>query len=113
MDLRVDTGFHAYEVAMLAARQGLAMLPRLKRSCPKLADQFSRALTSVPLNISEGSGRQGKDRNHFFRIAYGSANEASTALQLLLGLKTSQNKDAEEVLTNLDRVRAMIWRLVN
>ena len=113
MDLLVDTGFQAYDVAMDATRQGLAIVPRLKQGCPKLADQFSRALTSVPLNISEGSGRQGKDRKQFFRIAYGSANEASTALHLLLGLTRSQNKDAENVLTNLDRVRAMIWRLVH
>jgi four helix bundle protein len=36
----------------------------------------------VVLNISEGNGRSGKDRQRFFRMARGSAREVIGALRL-------------------------------
>lgn len=41
-----------------------------------LGDQLRRAVTSVPSNIAEGSGRfSNKEKIHFIEIAYGSLTE--------------------------------------
>jgi four helix bundle protein len=77
-----------------------------------LADQAARAVTSVPLNLAEGNGRFGRDRVQHFRIAYGSAKEASAALRLLVGTKAVPVEAGQAVLEALDRVQAMTWRLM-
>jgi four helix bundle protein len=77
-----------------------------------LADQATRAVTSVPLNLAEGNGRFGRDRVQHFRIAYGSAKEASAALRLLVGTKAVPVEAGQAVLEALDRVQAMTWRLM-
>ncbi|MCB0317906.1 MAG: four helix bundle protein, partial [Bdellovibrionales bacterium] len=44
----------------------------------KIADQLSRASSSIPLNIAEGSGKlTEKDKKRFYSIARGSAMECS------------------------------------
>jgi len=48
-----------------------------------LADQLRRAMASVALNISEGSGSQGKNQNARYFNALGSAREVGTALEAL------------------------------
>ena len=46
------------------------------------ANQIRRAAESITANIMEGFGRaQGPDRNHLFRIARGSAEEANERLR--------------------------------
>jgi four helix bundle protein len=78
----------------------------------ELGDQASRAVTSVALNLAEGSGRAGRDRCNHFRIAYGSALEASAALEMLLAVQAVPEKAAAEALKLLDGTRAMLWRLM-
>ncbi len=78
-----------------------------------LADQLSRAACSVPLNLAEGHGRFGKDRLQHWRIAYGSAKEAGTALELLVSGGYIEAESAAGVMSQLDSVRAMTWRLLH
>ena len=48
-----------------------------------MKNQFERALLSVVLNVSEGSGRATKkDRSHFYFISYASLKETRTMLDL-------------------------------
>ena len=48
-----------------------------------LGDQLRRAVTSVPSNIAEGSGRFSiKEKIHFIEIAYGSLTEALCQLDI-------------------------------
>lgn len=59
----------------------------LTREYPKeelygLVSQMRRAAVSIPSNIAEGSRRLGKDRLHFLRIAYGSASELETQIEI-------------------------------
>ncbi len=77
-----------------------------------LVTQCRRAVSSAVSNIAEGFGRAGRDRTHFFQIEYGSAVEASSQLMQLqlLGLVASGDVRRAEGL--LDRVRAMLWRLI-
>ncbi len=99
------------EVAMEAARLGLAAVAKPPRGCAELADQFRRAVTSVALNTTEAVGRHGGDRRHLMSVARGSAKEASVALMLLasLGAMDPDAQQAIEVL--LDRARTMLWRM--
>ena len=79
----------------------------------KLADQIVRAATSVPANLAEGNGRCGRDRSHHWRIAYGSALEVASHLELLSQIATVDEGRAHEALELFDRVRAMTWRLLH
>jgi len=49
----------------------------------ELRDQIDRASLSVVLNLAEGSGRKGKDRVQFFRIAMGSLKEVQACLDVI------------------------------
>ena len=93
-------------VAVFRLAEGLAVAHK------GLGDQVTRAASSVVLNLAEGNGRFGRDRVQHFRIAYGSAKEASAALRLLVGTKAVPVEAGQAVLEALDRVQAMTWRLM-
>ena len=107
------TGFHALDLAREAAILVLALVRRAPPPLRTLADQTVRAMTSVPLNLAEGAGRCGRDRVHFWRIAYGSTLEARTALQILVATGGIDAEAAARAEALLDRVAAMAWRLVH
>ena len=65
-------------------------------------DQYERAVLSIALNLIEGGSRIGKDRAHFFRIAYGSCRECQAILML-----------AEHALfARMDQLGGMIFKLI-
>ncbi len=101
----------ALSVATQVASLLLASLTKVPAAYRDLADQARRAVTSVPLNIAEASGRTGKDRSHHFRIAYGSAQETTVAVQLLRSVGVVSTSDEAVLMPLLDRVKAMTWRL--
>jgi four helix bundle protein len=78
-----------------------------------IADQTIRSATSVPANLAEVHGRFGRDRVHFWRIAYASAEEVDSHLRLLARAGAINTGRAERALEAFDQVRAMIWRLLN
>jgi len=104
--------FVAHELALRAAARVFGLVEKTHKSSHDLADQARRAAASVPLNLAEGSGRVGKDRLHFFRIAYGSLRETDTAIRLLLEIGAVEPRGAIEALAVLDRVGALIWKLM-
>ena len=104
--------FVAHELALRAAAGVFGLVEKTPRSSNDLADQARRAAASVPLNLAEGAGRVGKDRLHFFRIAYGSLRETDTAIRLLLEIGAVEPRRAFEALAVLDRVGALIWKLM-
>ena len=55
---------------------------KLKKRSATLAKQLERATTSVALNVAEGSGREGGDQRHQYRIAHGSAKEVHAILRV-------------------------------
>ncbi len=101
----------AQAVATQFASMLLGKLGRVPPVYRDLADQARRAATSIPLNVAEASGRTGKDRSHHFRIAYGSAQETTVAIQLLTAVGVVSPSDEAVLLGLLDRVKAMVWRL--
>ena len=82
----------------------------LKRRSPGLGDQMERALSSVPLNLSEGSYAQGKNKKARYFTALGSAREAlacvetGVALGYLPGVR-------DEVQSRMNRILGTLTRL--
>ena len=108
-----STGFDAHDVARDAAILVLQLVRQTPPALRALTDQTVRAVTSIALNLAEGAGRRGRDRLHHWRIAYGSALEARTALELLVATGSVEAEAAAEAVALLDRVAAMTWRLVH
>ncbi len=104
---------HAHNLAVAAAGMVLRLVAAVPPGVKFLADQARRAACSVPLNLAEGHGRFGRDRLQHFRIAYGSAKEAGSALAMLAGGGFVDREAAARATEVLDRVRAMTWRLMH
>lgn len=77
-DLRV------YQEAKLLVKEVYSLLDKFPQyELYALGDQLRRAVTSVPSNIAEGSGRFSiKEKIHFIEIAYGSLTETLCQLDL-------------------------------
>ena len=89
--------FRTYQLALELNRD----LEGIKVKGP-MKDQLERAVLSIALNLSEGSGRSGKDRVHLFRVAFGSCKEVQTCLHLA----------RHPLFEKADRLGGMIYRLI-
>ncbi len=86
-------------------------LARLRRLDPDLHRQIRRAASSVALNLSEGAERAGKNRQHLFRVARGSAREVETALRVAQSWGDLKHDDVARALKTLDRLLALLGGL--
>jgi four helix bundle protein len=105
--------FDAFEVSLHLVSTLRGPLDRLRSRDRNLADQARRAATSVPLNLSEGRRRVGKDRLHLFRVAAGSAAEVRTCLLVASAWGYLEPDTLSEALELCDRILAMTWRLTH
>ena len=108
-----SNSLEAQSIALEAAGTAIALVHRVPTKFKSLADQVIRSAASVPANLAEGHGRNGKDRFYHYRIAYASAKEIDVHLRLLSGAGVIDANRATEALALFDRVRAMIWRLMH
>ena len=93
----------------LGVYKAIRSFPDDERFCLSL--QMRRAAISIPANIAEGFGRWGrKDQRRFFLIARGSAEELKYFL--ILGQDLGYLKDPRPLSDPLDRVCAMLHRLI-
>ncbi len=99
--------------AIAAAGLCIRLAAHVKAPLRPIADQLICAASSVPANIAEGHGRFGRDRTYHYRIAYGSAKEVDTHLQLLVDVQAMPRSEAAKALRAFDEVRAMLWRLAH
>jgi four helix bundle protein len=105
--------FEAYEVALdLAAALG-PLIAAIAQRDSSLSCQLRRAAASVPLCLTEGACRAGKDRIHLYRVAAGSAAEVRAALALARAWTLVPPARLVTAETLLDRVLAMLWRLTH
>ena len=107
------TNLVAHEKALEAAGDAITLVMRVPAPLKSIADQVIRSASSVAANLAEGHGRSGRDRLHFWRIAYASAKEVDSHLKLLEKAGAINGSKAERALQTLDEVRAMTWRLLN
>jgi four helix bundle protein len=112
-DALTNTNLVAHEKALEAAGMAITLVMRVPTSLKSIADQVIRSASSVPANLAEGDGRTGRDRIHFWRIAYASAREVDSHLRLLAQTGAVNSSRAERALATFDEVRAMTWRLLN
>ena len=103
----------AHAKALEAAGAAIALAMRVPAPLKSVADQMIRSASSVPANLAEGHGRSGRDRQHFWRIAYASAKEVDSHLRLLVQAGVVDGAKAEKAINIFDEVRAMTWRLLN
>ena len=108
-----DTKLIAHEKALEAAGDAIALVMRVPAPLKSIADQVIRSASSVPANLAEGHGRTGRDRLHFWRIAYASAKEVDSHMRLLIQAGAIDRRKTVEALSTFDEVRAMTWRLLN
>lgn len=74
-----------------------------------LCDQIRRAITSVPSNIAEGSGRRSlKEQIHFLEISYGSLMETYNQLLIAIDLAYITVDSVESIKPRIDNVAKMI-----
>ncbi len=99
--------------ALEAAGIALSLVNRIPAPLKSIATQVVRSASSVPANISEGSGRAGRDRIHHYRIAYASAKEVDVHLRLLVGAGAVDVSQAAAAIRLFDEVRAMTWRMIH
>ncbi len=77
-----NTNLIAHEKALAAAGDAISLVLRVPAPLKSIADQVIRSASSVPANLAEGHGRSGRDRVHFWRIAYackGFAGDGATS----------------------------------
>jgi four helix bundle protein len=103
--------FEVLEVSIDAIRVLRQPLESLRSRDPDLFRQIRKAASSVPLNISEGNRRSGRDRLHHFRVAAGSAAEVITALRVAAAWGDIQEQAMAEAMRMLDRLLGMLWGL--
>lgn len=99
------------DVALEAIAALRPLMPLIRRSDRSLADQLTRAASSVVLNIAEGACSDPGNRRARYFSAAGSANEARAALRVAVTwghVTAARASDAEKL---LDRVVAMLWRM--
>ena len=113
LDARTPTGLVAHSKALEAAGTAIRLVMRVPPPLKSIADQVIRSASSVPANLAEGQGRFGRDRQHFWRIAYASAKEVDSHLRLLAHAGVVDGACTVTVLATFDEVRAMTWRLLN
>ena len=103
-------GLVAYDVALEVSVRTLKALKGV-HTPGDLADQAVRAAISIPLNIAEGAGRTGGDRQYHFRIAYGSAKELMACFHLFGRLGLVPSEVLGELTHDLDRLCGLLWGL--
>lgn len=103
--------FDAFDVALDLIRALREPLATIAQRDPDLAQQLRRAAASVPLNLSEGRRRSGKDRLHLWRVAAGSADEVAASLRVAEAWGHIPASAIAPALALCDRILAMTWRL--
>ncbi|WP_223558835.1 four helix bundle protein [Chryseobacterium lathyri] len=79
-----------------------------------LISQIKRSAVSIPSNIAEGSGRNGrKEFNHFLAVALGSAFELQTQLILVRELNLLPEEKINALLSEVSEIQRMIYSFKN
>ena len=101
-----------YQVALDFLIQADSVLERLPRGRGHLADQLTRASTSIVLNIAEGAGKySGPDKRRYFLSALGSTTECAAIFDILHRLNLIDEPEHRAAKVMLDRVAAMLVKL--
>ena len=101
-----------HEVVLETVRLTAPLAVRVARHDRDLANQYRRALSSVALNLAEGSYQRGARRVSHFSIALGSAQEAWSALRTAAAWGYVPEPESE-VAAQYQRIIATCYRLAH
>lgn len=87
------------------------VVPRIKAKDRSLADQITRAASSIALNIGEAEYSDPGNRRARFFTAAGSAGETYNAVRVAVGWRYFSKSEGDAALALLRRIIAMLWRL--
>ena len=103
--------FQVLEVALQAVEMLRPVVARIRQCDRDLGEQIRRALSSVALNIGEGSGNEGGTRLARYSTAAGSNAEVRAALRVAIAWGYVSGTEVEPGEQLLDRIAAMLHRL--
>jgi four helix bundle protein len=84
----------------------------LPRGRSHLADQFTRAATSIVLNLAEGAGKYSKpDKRRYYLTARGSATESAALLDICLRFQVLAEAEHQRGKQMLLRIVSMLIKL--
>jgi len=104
--------FEALELSLVVLERLAPVEGRIRQKSRSLAHQLSDASESVALNLGEGRLRKDGDRRRHYEMAAGSASEVTVALRIALAKRYITAAELAPVEEPLDRLRAMLYRLV-
>jgi four helix bundle protein len=88
------------------------LIQGLPRGRSHLADQFTRASTSIVLNVAEGAGKLSRpDKRRYYLTARGSATESAALLDVCLRLQLVDAPLHERAKSMVVRIVSMLIRL--
>lgn len=107
-DLKVWVKSHEITLNIYSLTKGFP-----KEEMYSLTNQLRRCASSVPANIAEGCGKNGKnDFGRFLNIALGSANETEYFLLLAKDLSYLQPEEHRKLERSINEIKAMLISLV-
>ena len=107
-DLKVWTKSHEITLKIYSLTKGFP-----KEEIYSLTNQIRRCSSSIPANIAEGCGKNGKnDFGRFLNIALGSANETEYFLLLAKDLGYLKNDDHRQLEKCINEIKAMLISLI-
>jgi four helix bundle protein len=104
---------HVHTLALQALASLRPVVVRVQRHDRALAAQLRGALSSMALNIGEAAYSDPGNKRARLHSAAGSANESRSALAVAVAWAYVAEHDTAEGLALLDRVIAMLWRLLH
>jgi four helix bundle protein len=101
-----------YHLALDFLVMANGIIEALPRGRSHLADQFTRASTSVVLNVSEGAGKLSKpDKRRYYLTARGSATESAALLDVCVRLELIDQPRHQAGKDMIVRIVSMLIRL--
>jgi four helix bundle protein len=101
-----------YQLALDFLVMANGIIEALPRGRSHLADQFTRASTSIVLDVSEGAGKVSKpDKRRYYLTARGSATESAALLDVCLRLGVIDQPSHKAGKDTVVRIVSMLVRL--
>jgi four helix bundle protein len=103
--------FQASELSIELVEALAPLMSRIKQRDKSLADQLSRAATSIALNCAEAEFSDPGNRRARLFTAAGSAGETRQALRLAVAWRHIPAGDADRALKAVGRIIAILWKM--
>jgi four helix bundle protein len=102
-----------YQKARNVNKEILIFILNSKEINKSLRDQLIRSISSMMLNIAEGSGRNtSKDKKNFYVIARGSIYESIALLDIFIDLKYIDKEIYKHFYIQLEEITKMLFGLI-